>query len=98
MPSRHSHGTLDESMREKIKVLIVDDHPVFRDGLRQCLEARKDIRGPRHRRRRRGDVEGDPHARPAARRAHGRRDAGRERHRARPRRCTRSTPTCASSC
>jgi len=29
--------------RERIKVLIVDDHPVFRDGLRQCLEARKEL-------------------------------------------------------
>jgi DNA-binding NarL/FixJ family response regulator len=27
-----------------VKVLIVDDHPVFRDGLRQCLEARKEIK------------------------------------------------------
>jgi DNA-binding NarL/FixJ family response regulator len=25
--------------REKVKLIIVDDHPIFRDGLRQCLEA-----------------------------------------------------------
>ena len=29
---------------ESIKVLIVDDHPLFRDGLRQCLEARRGLR------------------------------------------------------
>lgn len=29
--------------RDKIKVLIVDDHPVFRDGLQQCLETRTEL-------------------------------------------------------
>jgi NarL family two-component system response regulator LiaR len=28
---------------DRIKVLIVDDHPVFRDGLRRCLEADKSL-------------------------------------------------------
>lgn len=29
--------------REVIKVMIADDHPVFREGLRQCLQTRKEI-------------------------------------------------------
>src|SRR5579862_3723336 len=29
--------------RDRIKLLIVDDHPVFREGLRQCLEASAEL-------------------------------------------------------
>ncbi len=42
-----SRGTLAQGTlvaRDPIKLILVDDHPVFRDGLRQCLEARKSLR------------------------------------------------------
>ncbi len=29
---------------ETIKLVIIDDHPVFREGLRQCLDARKGLK------------------------------------------------------
>jgi len=30
--------------REPVKVVIVDDHPVFRDGLRRCLESSRSLK------------------------------------------------------
>ena len=30
--------------RDRIKLMIVDDHPLFRDGLKRCLESKRDFR------------------------------------------------------
>src|SRR5690349_13467085 len=42
--SRNCHWTCQRaSMSDKIQVVIVDDHPLFRDGLIQTLKAEPDI-------------------------------------------------------
>ena len=49
LPLRRGTGRADDRVAEPIRVLVADDHPAFRDGLRALLGDRR-----RHRGRRRG--------------------------------------------
>jgi RNA polymerase sigma factor (sigma-70 family) len=44
MTRREIRSDNGKAPHDGITVLIVDDHPIFRDGLRQCLEARAGLR------------------------------------------------------
>ena len=84
-------------MTEPIRVLIADDHPVFRDGLASLLDPLPGIEVVARASDGAEAVALVDRA-PPRRRRHGRADAGDERHRRHPRGSSRRTPRSGCSC
>ena len=41
---KNREATMDNKRSQTIRIVIADDHPIFRDGLRRLLEAEPDLK------------------------------------------------------